>query len=303
MSKRYAIFCSGQGAQHATMFGLTEQEPVQILPDWGDEKLHEILVDPAALFANHNAQPMIIAVGLTRWQALRPHLPTPSLIAGYSVGELTAYGVAGALDDATLIALAEQRAAAMNRCVHDGQPHAMMAVGGLLVAQILPILQAHDLSIAIQNHRDRIVVGGLVADCTAAEISLTARGAVCQRLPVTVASHTPLMHEAVAHFGAALGRCNWAPMSAPVLAGVDAQKIRTAPRAIAALQAQLTATIHWQDCMDACVENGVEVVLELGPGNALSRMMGERYPEVACRSVDEFRRVGAVVDWLLRHVG
>ena len=302
MSKRYAIFCTGQGAQHAAMFGLTEHEPVQIRPDWSDAQFHKILADPALLFANCHAQPLIIAVGLTRWQALRQRLPAPSLVAGYSVGELTAYGVADALDSATVIALAAQRAAAMDRCVQMDQPQAMLAVSGLTAAYALPVLQAHGLSIAIQNDSDRLVVGGLAVDCTRAEPSLVALGATCQHLPVMVASHTPLMKNAATEFSAALNLCNWSPMSTPVLAGVDAQKIRTTPRAIAALQAQLIDTIHWQDCMDACVENGIEVVLELGPGNALSRMMVARHPEIACRSVDEFRSFGAVLDWLLRNI-
>lgn len=303
MSKRYAIFCTGQGAQYAAMFGLTEHEPVQVLPDWSDQQFHKILADPAALFANRHAQPLIIAVGLTRWQALRQQLPTPALVAGYSVGELTAYGIAGALDNATVIALAAQRAAAMDRCVQIDHPQAMLAVGGLMPAQALPVLQAHGLSIAIQNDSDRLVVGGLADDCTRVEPALVALGAVCQRLPVAVASHTPLMRNAAVEFAGVLDQCNWRPMIAPVLAGIDAQKIRTAPQASAALQAQLTETIHWQDCMDTCVENGVEVVLELGPGNALSRMMTARHPTITCRSVDEFRRLGAVSDWLLRKIG
>ena len=303
MSKRYAIFCPGQGAQHAAMFALTEHESVPAMPVWRTESLANILADPAALFANRTAQPLIALVGLTRWQALRSHLPLPSLIAGYSVGELTAYGVAGALDSATIISLAEIRAAAMDDCVEAGKPHGMLAVSGLMAAQVLPILQQYGLAIAIQNDSDRLVVGGLAVGCTLAEPALSALGAVCQRLPVAVASHTPLMKNAALSFAAALAQSAWSPMCMSVLAGVDAHKVSTTAKAITALQTQMTATIHWQDCMDACVENRIEVIVELGPGNALSRMMTARHPAVASRSLDEFRSLRAAEDWLLRQIG
>ena len=302
VSQRFAVFCPGQGAQHASMFALTERESVQALPAWSASNLHEILTDPAALFANRYAQPLIVSVGLARWQEMRSRLPVPSLIAGYSVGELTAYGVAGALDSATMISLAEVRASAMDACVETGKPQCMLAISGLMAAQVLPILQQYGLAIAIQNDSDRLVAGGLADDCTLAEPALLALGADCLRLPVAVASHTALMKNAVITFAAALDQSVWSPMITPVLAGINAHKICTTAAAISALQAQLTTTIHWQDCMDACVENGIEAILELGPGNTLSRMMMARHPAVACRSLDEFRSIGAAADWLLRQV-
>ena len=302
MSKRYAIFCSGQGAQHASMFALTEHAPVQILPAWRNEILQHILSDPTDIFANRNAQPLIVSVGLTRWQTLRARVPAPALVAGYSIGELTAYGVAAALDGAALVAVAGERALAMDLCVESAHPQAMLAVSGLSAHQVQPILQQYHLAIAIQNDIDRLVVGGLASQCALAESALMAIGASCQRLPVAVASHTPLMNNAVAPFACVLEQCHWSPMIAPVLAGIDAHKVRAPSQAIATLTAQLTDTIQWQECMDACVENGIEVVLELGPGNALSRMMTARHPAVACRSVDEFRSMGAVFDWLLQQI-
>ena len=302
MSKRYAIFCSGQGAQHASMFALTAQEPVQIVPAWDTTMLQRILSDPLEIFANGYAQPLIVAVGLTRWHALRARLPAPALIAGYSIGELTAYGVSGALDSTALVSVAGERAAAMDCCVDPSHPQAMLAVSGVMEEAVKIILQKYDLAIAIQNDVDRMVIGGLASQCALAETPLIAAGASCQRLPVAVASHTPLMKNAVARFAYALEQCHWSPLSAPVLAGVDAHKVRLPSQAVSALTAQLTETIRWNDCMDACVENGIEVVLEIGPGNALSRMMTARHPSLHCRSVDEFRSLQAVSDWVLQQI-
>ncbi|MEB0233328.1 malonyl CoA-ACP transacylase, partial [Undibacterium sp. 10I3] len=67
-----------------------------------------------------------------------------------------------------------------------------------------------------------------------------------------------------------------------------------------ALMRQLTQPIDWTACMDACVEQGITVVLELGPGAALSRMLRVRHPEIACRSVSEFRSLAGIRQWLDR---
>ena len=292
--KRFAVLCPGQGGQTAGMFAPTAKQAAAILP----ADLVAALADPQQLFANRYAQPLLVAVGMLRWQALRDRIPTPALIAGYSVGELTAYGVAGALDIIDLIGVARTRAESMDRCVDPTQPQVMLAVGGLARAEVLLLLQQHGLTIAIENDADRWVVGGLAQQALGLEQQVTARGGSCQLLPVTIASHTPLMHAARAVFASALAKSCWQAFSTPVLRGIDGAKIRDGVTARAALVDQLTSPIRWSDCMDACSEHGIQVVLELGPGAALSRLLRTRHPAITCRSIDEFRSVDAAATWL-----
>jgi [acyl-carrier-protein] S-malonyltransferase len=55
--------------------------------------------------------------------------------------------------------------------------------------------------------------------------------------------------------------------------------------------------------MDAAVESGATVALELGPGASLSRMFRTRYPDLPCRSVSEFRSIDGIAAWLERQAG
>jgi [acyl-carrier-protein] S-malonyltransferase len=55
--------------------------------------------------------------------------------------------------------------------------------------------------------------------------------------------------------------------------------------------------------MDAAVESGVTVALELGPGASLSRMLRTRHPDLPCRSVSEFRSIEGIVAWVERQAG
>ena len=68
--------------------------------------LQTVLADNGALFSNPMAQPLIVAATMATWEALRQHVPTPALVAGYSIGEVAAYGVAGALAPVDAVALA-----------------------------------------------------------------------------------------------------------------------------------------------------------------------------------------------------
>ena len=120
-------------------------------------------------------------------------------------------------------------------------------------------------------------------------------------LPVAVASHTPYMAAAVVPFAEALRRHGLADPVIPVLSGISAELICQAGKAMSHLARQVAEPIRWADCMDACVEAGVTVTLELGPGAALSRMLHARHPHIECRAVADFRSLQGVKNWLVRH--
>jgi [acyl-carrier-protein] S-malonyltransferase len=286
---RLMLLCPGQGGQHAGMFDLARTDPGAsafldgcVLP-----------VEPDMLFDNRVAQPAIVAATLAMWQALQDHLPAPALIGGYSIGELAAYGVAGALGDA--VALAAARAALMDAAAA-GEPQGLAAVGGVDVAHVRSVID-----VAIVTGVDSCIAGGTAAQLAALPARLpTARIA---RLPVGVAAHTALMAGAVQPFAHLLQAAPFAPWRCPVLAGIDAARVMRVDMAIDRLARQLQETIDWAACMDAASEAGITVALELGPGAALSRMLRERHPHIACRSVADFQTLAGIAGWVNRELG
>jgi [acyl-carrier-protein] S-malonyltransferase len=288
MTGRLLLLCPGQGGQHAGMFDLARLDP-------GARAFLDgcaLPATPDALFDNRVAQPAIVCATLAMWQALQSRLPVPKLVAGYSIGELAAYGVAGALDNA--VALAEARAALMDAAA-SGQPQGLAAVSGVDVAQVRNIID-----VAIVTGADSCIAGGLEAQLAALPARLpTAR---VQRLPVGVAAHTALMAGAVAPFAQLLEGATFAPWRCPVLAGVDAMRVVRPEIAIDRLARQLASTIDWAACMDAASEAGITVALELGPGAALSRMLRERHPHIACRSVADFHTLDGIASWVTREL-
>ncbi|MGF6275406.1 [acyl-carrier-protein] S-malonyltransferase [Massilia sp. UYP11] len=308
MAGRLAILCPGQGAQHAGMFDLARLDPGAsgLLDAWfADPQLAPLLrasLDGEQRFANRVAQPSIVAATLATWTALRARLPEPALVAGYSIGELSAYGVAGALEPGAAVKLAGERARLMDACLEGGAAQAMVALSGMPDGSVASLLARFGFHAAIVTGEDALVAGGPAAQGEALARAALAAGGRATLLPVAVASHTPLLQAAVAPFAALLERQRWAAPSFPVLSGISAAPVGDAQQAMRDLPRQIAEPILWQDCMDACREAGVTVALELGPGAALARMLQARHPQIACRSVSEFRSLDGVHSWLHREL-
>ena len=301
------ILCSGQGGQGPGMLDLLRREPAaQTLLDRAAGVMGS---DPRALVAgpeaeiqrNAVAQPLLCAVQAATWAALRPHLPPVRAVAGYSLGELSAYHVAGGLDADELLRLAMRRADAMDRA--DPEPGGLLVVRGLDRARLEAVCRDCGADIAIENGADRFVVGGCRAALVVVEAAVLALGAAVTPLPVTVASHTRLMAPAAAEFSSILATSGLRAPPLPVLAGIDGTPVYTRERAVAALTRQMTETVAWAACLDGLIEMGCTVLLETGPCNALARMAAERFPDVAVRAVADFRSLSGAASWVERQLG
>ncbi|MYM87232.1 acyltransferase domain-containing protein [Rugamonas sp. FT82W] len=310
---RLLLLCPGQGGQHAAMFDLARSSPAgdatastlagmalagQQPTDDGIAGL--TLAGDVDIYANRNAQPLIVAATLAMWEAIRAFAPPPALVAGYSIGELAAYGVAGACPPETAVRLAVERARLMDGCALALPGQTLTAISGLVLSRVAPLLAEHDFYMSIENGDDACIAGGPAANAEALERAVHAAGGRSTRLPVEVASHTPYMQAAVAPFAAALLQAEFKPMNAPVLSGIGATAVTTKAQAVDQLSRQLAETIHWAACMDAAAEAGITYALELGPGAALARMLQSRHPHINTRSVADFRTLDGIRKWLER---
>jgi [acyl-carrier-protein] S-malonyltransferase len=142
-----------------------------------------------------------------------------------------------------------------------------------------------------------LIIGGLRANLDKLEALAVRAGASYKPLPINIASHTGLLAEAVGPLRELL-RAHAAAPALPLLAGVSAETVHDGEEAAALLARQTASMIRWSDCLDAIAEARIDVALELGPGNALSRMLRERHPGIACRSVADFRSVNGIVSWV-----
>ncbi|MDQ0396425.1 acyltransferase domain-containing protein [Labrys monachus] len=296
-----ALLCSGQGHQGPGMLDLFAEAP--ILATAGALLGHDVraFLDTAgeeALHANRASQILCVARGLAAAACLAPK--GPLLIAGYSVGEMTAWGVAGVWPPERTLRLAARRAELMDAA--SGADDGLGYVRGLPREQVARLAARFDCAIAIVNPGDLFVIGGPreeVARCCRA--ALEAGAAAARAIAVRVASHTPRLSGAVAPFRAALeasqpGR----PARDRTLIGAADGAVVAGAAGLAGLAAQLAATIDWAAVLEAMVERGMTRVLELGPGTALADMVRSAYPALDVRAIDDFRSLDGIQAWLAR---
>jgi [acyl-carrier-protein] S-malonyltransferase len=301
---RLAILCPGQGAQQRTMFDrLAGERPAeeafaQAGTVFGqDPRAWLRTAANDAWFENRFAQPLLCTAMCATWAALRAQLPVPAVFAGYSVGELAAYGCAGALDVAETVRLAQERAACMDAASDGGA--GLAAVLGLGRSRVDALCGEHGVEIAIINGPDHFILGGPIPRLDELLALVSAQAAVTvRRLPVTVPAHTSWLRAASATFVAALARSALRAPDTPVVAGISGALVRDRASAVATLSAQLSTTVDWVACMQAAYEMGARVFLELGPGTALTRLLREHYADVTARSIDEFHSLQGARDWV-----
>jgi len=223
-----------------------------------------------------------------------------TVVAGYSVGELAAWGVAGWFNATDVLDLAALRAEAMDAVSQAGE--GLLFVRGLSRDAVERLCARHDAAIAIINPDDAYILGGSRAARDA--MATDARALNATRvidLPVEVASHTPRLARASAVFREKLGRIAPAavfPGAIRLLSGVDGAPVVDFSEGLDKLAAQISRTVRWADCLQACVERGANAFLELGLGSALSRMAAAAYPAIPARSLEDFRTLQGAQAWL-----
>jgi [acyl-carrier-protein] S-malonyltransferase len=300
-----AILCSGQGAQHPAMLDMIADHPAaaQIIKAGEDAiglHLRDLLGQREMIYRNAIAQPLICLTQLALWTALRQVAPNPAAFCGYSVGELAAYACADALDAAELARIAAARAALMDQAAA-ARPSGLLALQGLRRNDVERQCAGHRAWIAIAIGAEEFVIGG--EDDTLSKLGkeFSEHGAKLTPLKVGLASHTPLLSDAVLPFRALLNASSLTAPAIPVVAGIDAAWVVRRETAIEKLALQLDHTIEWASCLDMLYERGCRVFLELGPGRALARMTQSRFGDVDARSVDDFRSLDGVNSWLQKH--
>ena len=299
------LLCPGQGSQTPGMMARLASDPLLAPPltrlaPLAGEGLLALAADERRCFLNRHAQPLVVLYGLVVAEGLSAAGVEASLVAGYSVGELTAHGVAGALTGHDALRLAHCRAAAMDAAAPvDG---GMLAVRGLALDRLADKAAEVGATIAIVNGEDHAVLAGATAGLTQLAQWLTAGfGAHVVPLRISVPAHSPVLAAGAQLFAAELVANAWLPHRCPVLAGIDARPVHDPTNAIQTLSHQLAEPILWSRVLDAAVEMGVRCFFEIGPGNGLARMVRERHPDLPARALDDFSSLTGAIAWLQRH--
>lgn len=296
-----ALVFPGQGTQHPDMLPWLAGRPeaaaaLAELDQALGQGWRDRLRDAAWATRQQVAQPLLTLASLAAWTVLEPLLPAPAAVAGYSVGEVPAWCVAGVYDTAQAVAMAQQRAALM-AAAGQQTPSGLMAVAGVDAVQLEAVRREHHVEPAIVLSHDEMVLGGGREDLAAAQARLAGSGVRCTPLAVDVASHTSLLQPTVPAWQQALQPWHFRRPRCPLVCNATAA-VEADPQVLRQAAAeQIARTVRWDRCMDTLAERGVRCVLEVGPGTTLSRLWNRRYPAIPARGVDEFRTPERAAGW------
>ena len=232
------------------------------------------------LTATEWAQPAIGLTSLALLGVVRAAGITPVCVGGHSFGEITALCAAGALDHASLVAVARRRGELMRDA--SATPGAMTAVARPLAEVRALIAELGDrVVVANHNHPTQVVLSGAEADVARIEQHLAGKGITAKRLPVATAFHSPLVAPSSARFAEFLAGIPIATPTTEVWSNAEAAPYPTDADAIRArLAEQITRPVRFVEEIEGMWARGARTFLEIGPGGVLSelvdRILGDR---------------------------
>ena len=311
--KKFAMVFPGQGSQTVGMLAeLAGDYPIvqetfkqasevlgydlwQLVQEGPSEELNKTWqTQPALLTAS-------VAVYRV-WQQKYPALK-PEVMAGHSLGEYSALVCAGVLDFQDAVKLVELRGKLMQQAVPEGTG-AMYAIIGLdndaIINACKQAEQGEVVSAVNFNSPGQVVIAGAKAAVERAAALCKEAGAKrALPLAVSVPSHCALMKPAADQLSVSLESIT---LKAPVVAVLNNVDVKAETDAVAirnALVRQLYSPVRWTETVEKMAQNGVEVLVEVGPGKVLNGLTKRIVDSLQAVSVNDVKSLDSIEEVLV----
>jgi len=272
----------GQGAQFSGMgLDLYEGSPeAQELFEQANDILGFHITDvmfegtPEALKETKVTQPAIFLHSVILSKVMGEQFQ-PDMVAGHSLGELSALVANGSLNFEDGLTLVSQRALAMQKAC-ELQESTMAAVLGLEDEVVESICQQTPGVVIAANYNcpGQLVISGEIAAINQACEALKEAGARrALVLPVGGAFHSPLMESAREELAAAIANTTFHTPTCPIYQNVSTTAVTDAEQIKENLIAQLTAPVKWTQSIQQMIADGATHFTEVGPGKVLQGLM------------------------------
>ncbi|MBE9180756.1 ACP S-malonyltransferase [Oculatella sp. LEGE 06141] len=204
----------------------------------------------------------------------------PNLVAGHSLGEYVALYTANVFDFESGLHLVKRRSELMSHA-SDGMMAALIGFDREQLEQ--QIQQTSDVVLANDNNAGQVVISGTPEAVEAVLSQVKAKRAV--KLNVSGAFHSPLMADAAVEFQPVLESVAFQPAQVPVLSNVDPSPATDAAVLKERLQQQMTGSVRWREISLRLPEEGIDRVIEVGPGKVLTGLIKRTCPTLTLETV------------------
>ncbi len=288
----------GMGKEWATLPGVSSlwKQADEIL---GYSLSHICFEGPEeTLTQTQHAQASLFMISASLTYLLKEAGIVPSLVAGHSLGELTAYATAGVYDIPTALCVIQARGEAMAKACprdHGG----MVAILGASVADIEAALADVDMPVVIANYNcpSQYVISGEKKGVYDVMARLKEKGFKAIPLPVSGPFHSPLMQSAsvtLAHF---LEEYQFSDASIPILLNQHGKAETSGETLKKNLSQQVVSSVRWIDTI-VSMANTVDVIVEVGHGKVLTGLIKKIVPGFSVYSVSTPQEIEACLPLL-----
>ena len=244
-----------------------------------------------------NAQPLIVATGLIGAEVLG--LKNFAVVAGHSVGEITAAGISGVLTPTHALELVRQRGIAMAKAASQVET-GMAAVLGGDRTEVLKAISDAELIPANDNGAGQIVAAGSLAALDKL-IENPPAGARVRALAVAGAFHTHFMQSAVSHVAGFVEKISISNPNLQLLSNKDGQVVAEGKVAIDRIVNQIANPVRWDLCMQSLLELGVTGAIELPPAGTLAGLLKRATPNIETFALKSPADLPAALEFAAKH--
>lgn len=297
---KIAFVFAGQGAQYQGM-GLdlynnsAEAREVFDLADQIKPGTSKICFEGTEeeLKITKNTQPCIFAVEMACIKALDIKA---DMVAGFSLGELSALTYAGVFDLETAFRLVVKRAEVMQEAAEKADTS--MAAAVKLDNETVERLCAEvgDMYPVNYNCPGQVSVAGLSEKMPAFRDAMKAAGGRAIPLKVGAAFHSPYMDEAALAFKEELSKVEFKSAECTVFSDYSGEPYgEDIP---STLGMQINHPVKWQNIIEEMIAEGVTDFIEIGPGNTLCGFISRINKDVRCYSFSEMKDLEPIMEGL-----
>jgi malonyl CoA-acyl carrier protein transacylase len=288
-----AFVFPGQGSQYGGM-GRELYESFPIIREWMDRTADAADFDLLHLLFHDQEENL----QKTRWQqpamfamehAMARYLITlgihPVVMAGHSLGELTALCLAGVYSPEDGFRIVNKRALCMDKAAAmNVEPGVMAAVDAPLDLVKKMIREREDVHIGNINSPGQVVLSGSTEGVKNISKRLKEMGHRATLLRVSMAFHSPIMKVIHDELEAYVATIPFHSPQIPVISNTTMAPYPSDPDEIRRiLMAHLESTVHWMNNVQTLWNGyGVRLFVEVGPGETLSNLIADTLPESEC---------------------
>lgn len=247
-----------------------------------------------------NTQPAILTTSIAALEAFKEKSDIkPDYVAGHSLGEYSALYAAWALDLDDVLKLVQKRAELMNAAA-TGSMAAVIGMAQEQVEQCVKEAQSEGIvSVANYNSLAQIVITGETKAIEKACENLKNAGAK-RVIPLAVsgAFHSALMKDAANEFATFVEGFDVNDSNCAVITNADAAETTLGVDFKRKMPEQIYSSVYWTQTINKMVENGVDTVIEIGPGKVLTGLVKKINADVKTYNIYDVESLNATVEAL-----